>query len=612
ASGRGNIFLSAAAGIEAGTLQAGGSITSESGAATSIASATADGAIILRAGGDLTVGALNSGDEISGEAGGALDVETTVAGGAVSFAADESVRVGTVTAAGTLELTARGGSITSDGTLTAATLKADSSADLALNNVAVTSDLVLATANGGISANSLSSEGSISLTASEAIALANGSAGGDFSAEAASMLLGSLTAAGDIALDSSGNLALGSALAGGEFRANAGADGTFGAIGATAVTIEALGTATFNGGVVAGEIAVASSDINVAEGGGLGGEGTQLVFLRALGNGQPTVLGGSEQGPGYTLDEAEAGRIVAGTLRIEAPQNGTGANRPADFLVRNLALDAARVGRLEVATGGIIQVEGALRLANAGTTNAVLLSAGERIQLITPTGSVRVQGANGLPAGTLTLDSRDIWAANEALIAQLTADPNFAGRDAALLANNGEIAPRGYIEGGDVELLASNSVFVQNSGTATSFAGITVVGDTLTVTPTGTTPLSVFAFGRRINPDGSFVTNEEFFREVQFQKDGAGFTDEAQFNLCFINSGICGPQTPDLQLPGGPDPIKEPLNRPSAQGRDPELVDTSFASDPLIEEPVTSGADSILWDCDEDDDRDCDREDGNE
>ncbi len=79
-----------------------------------------------------------------------------------------------------------------------------------------------------------------------------------------------------------------------------------------------------------------------------------------------------------------------------------------------------------------------------------------------------------------------------------------------------------------------------------------------------------------------------------------------------INSGVCGPETPDLQLPGGPDPIKEPLNRPSAQGRDPELVDTSFASDPLIEEPVTSGADSILWDCDEDDDRDCDREDGNE
>ena len=40
-----------------------------------------------------------------------------------------------------------------------------------------------------------------------------------------------------------------------------------------------------------------------------------------------------------------------------------------------------------------------------------------------------------------------------------------------------------------------------------------------------------------------------------------------------------------------------------------DLVDTSFSADPLIEEPVTSGGDSILWDCDMDGDGDCDEDD---
>ena len=37
-----------------------------------------------------------------------------------------------------------------------------------------------------------------------------------------------------------------------------------------------------------------------------------------------------------------------------------------------------------------------------------------------------------------------------------------------------------------------------------------------------------------------------------------------------------------------------------------DLVDSSFASDPLIEEPVTSGGEAGLWDCDPDHDGDCD------
>jgi hypothetical protein len=183
----------------------------------------------------------------------------------------------------------------------------------------------------------------------------------------------------------------------------------------------------------------------------------------------------------------------------------------------------------------------------------------------------------------------------------------------ALAVNTGPINPRGYIEAGDVSLFARDTLFVQNSGSIVDFAGITVREDTLTIVPTGPQPLAAFAFGRRINPDGSFVTNNIFFREVAFQQGGAGYTDDAQFNLCFINSGVCRLPTPDDPVPGGPDIVEEPVGGPNvALLPDEELVDTSFADDPLIEQPVTSGSDSELWDCDRDDDGDCDEDDRDE
>ena len=54
---------------------------------------------------------------------------------------------------------------------------------------------------------------------------------------------------------------------------------------------------------------------------------------------------------------------------------------------------------------------------------------------------------------------------------------------------------------------------------------------------------------------------------------------------------------------GGSDSILLP---PGAEADD--LVDTSFAAEGLIEEPVTSGGDGSLWetDCDRDNDGDCD------
>lgn len=51
----------------------------------------------------------------------------------------------------------------------------------------------------------------------------------------------------------------------------------------------------------------------------------------------------------------------------------------------------------------------------------------------------------------------------------------------------------------------------------------------------------------------------------------------------------------------GPDPVEGPVSMggtmPRVTSVKDEFVDTSFAAETLIEEPITGGADSSLWEC---------------
>ena len=386
--------------------------------------------------------------------------------------------------------------------------------------------------------------------------------------------------------------------------------------GATAVRAGNL--ATVAGRMLGGTIQLASADIDLT--GAVGGTGTSDVTLQVLpapGQTLPNqvVLGGTTQGPGYTLTAAEAGRISTATLDFIVPVTGTSASRPPDLLVRDLSLSTAGttgfVGTLNLnvgtATSGIAEIVGNLALTGAGATNGISIQAGERVQIVNPTGSVRVRDAAGFPAGTLTIDAANIWSASRNLLDRLAADPAFAGRDQALLNNDGPDQPRGYIEGAEVTLRAGSTLLVQNSGTPARFAGITVVQGTLTIVPTGTVPLDTYAFGNRINADGSFVTNTTFFREVLFNPSGtvstATFTPKAAFNTCIIVTRACGGAQP---VPGR-QPIVGPFVPVPLTVPDQDPVDASFATEPLIEEPVTSGGEPSIWTppCDPRQDRQC-------
>ncbi len=111
-----------------------------------------------------------------------------------------------------------------------------------------------------------------------------------------------------------------------------------------AVSINVAGTARFTGAATAPSFSVTSNNIDIAQGATLGGAATQQVFLAARSAASQAILGGTAEGQGWTLTNAEAGRIRAQTLTVSVQATGQSATRPADLLVRDLTL-AARPAR---------------------------------------------------------------------------------------------------------------------------------------------------------------------------------------------------------------------------------------------------------------------------
>jgi len=286
--------------------------------------------------------------------------------------------------------------------------------------------------------------------------------------------------------------------------------------------------------------------------------------------------------------------------------------------VRDVTIDANQVAGFGIDTMGIVQVEGALLMSNAQPTSFVEIGGdpqAQRIQVITPTGSIRIRNGSGAPGGILRLTAGDIWVTSQAICYQLIVDPNFAGRNAALLANGGPVDPRGYVEAFDVFLSPRGTLFVQNSGTATDFGGITVGSSTLTINAgTTNTPADVYAFGRSIRADGSMSTGNTFFFEGVYN---GNYTAGSELNLCNIPTRTCPAPPPEEPAFPNPTPTSEeiepqvgdpqtPLN-PLDDPEDP--IDTA-AAEPLIEEPVTSGGDSSAWTEDDEDDDEDEEEEG--
>ena len=110
--------------------------------------------------------------------------------------------------------------------------------------------------------------------------------------------------------------------------------GTVGGAGTDQTRLTALGNAGIAGRVLGRDIQIASADIDLT--GAVGDAGTQLATLTVNPTTQAATLGGGAQGPGYTLTNAEAGRIRADALTHQraGARHRPGAVRPRPHLQR--------------------------------------------------------------------------------------------------------------------------------------------------------------------------------------------------------------------------------------------------------------------------------------
>jgi hypothetical protein len=338
--------------------------------------------------------------------------------------------------------------------------------------------------------------------------------------------------------------------------------------------------------------------------------------------------------PQYVLDED--GDAAANTIVINAV--GANGGPDPDIIVHSVDIDGSlasnpAVSHVVVNTDASVLIDGQVLFSGAAATDSLAINAGDSIQVNTTDGGgiAMVNAAEDRPSGLLTLTSDNIWAGSQSLLDQLDANVNFAGRDALVGTNPGAEVPEGYLIAGGMTLSAGDTLFVQNSGAGQAYAGITVGAGGLTVSTTGAAPAQVVAYGRRMNPDGSFVTGNQFFAQVNFTKATSQYTAQSEFNECLINAGCfggpggggggtLGPEAilGPVDLMGNPEETiemasSEDQGQPGSYGEDGEDAEDGgsgsvnwssqlfgagggLSDDALVDEGVTSGGDNNQWD----------------
>ena len=393
-------------------------------------------------------------------------------------------------------------------------------------------------------------------------------------------------------------------------------------------TIRIIGDDATRRSFSANNIQLTSSDIDIDPGARFGG-GT--IALTSNGLAGRAIIGGSAAEPGYRLTDAEGAAFETDRIDFFAPAIGTDPARDADVEIRAVNILGSENGgnplQITLTSGGTMSIVGQINFDDAVPADILRLFANERLAVVTDAGGgVAMTNSAGDLSGQLFLGSANIFAADQALINQLIADPSFAGFESALETNNGADSPDGVIRADSIGISASETLRVQNTGTATQFAGITVGSSGLAITPepnqSGNLELSVVAFGSQLLPNGDRVINSDFFQTIDFgTSPAAEYVAIETFNNCVISTGECpavavNPPVPNQGLTDSTPPVTNPTvvntpvdppnilsPEPTEDQGDPEfgvdfpvLVSAPLISDEQdIDDPVTTGSDGALF-----------------
>ncbi len=627
-----------------GAMPDGSNITISTSGTTSVQSlveahnnlsinAASVGGAAVRAGNDVTIatpGAVTL-DLIGGS--GARDGASQI-----SVIAPAGITVPSFDVTGNVVLTADNGAITATTDLRASgTIDANGRAialtslsGLTANTLGATAGDIIVTSVGNLAVANAQSRGDIRLTSSGADVTANTLTTSAIFGNPAATQAGP----GDIIITANGTADLAGPL---DARRN---------IAATASNIAVNGTA------LGSAISLTSANIVVdPQRAQIGAQGrTSSVTFNSIST-AGTTIGGTGVSTGYSLTNAELQRAFAGDIVIVTGAAGGGLrpdsqvsaalnDRAPDVVLDTLTLTGANgqtgamagnigsAGRLRIETSGKLRTTGAVRLNSLTSNNRFEILASQAIEIDAATGSISLRDAQQGLAGTLSLTSEDVVAAQLGLIpgivsaATTTAASNLLGTN-SLPANDD-----GYLRANSIVVNIGNGFFVQNSGAASTNLrnfddrrGLTVGSGGLRINIANNPLARIIVNGRQINPavTGStlpgFITGIDFLRLVSInsgsQTDPTGqrglFDPLSTINGCAIlNIASC---SLTFDVPNIERDVIRDLDRflldedsPEARGtlrlpfmliqiRDPE----GQAFQPVIDDPVTGSGNDDLW-----------------
>ncbi len=299
---------------------------------------------------------------------------------------------------------------------------------------------------------------------------------------------------------------------------------------------------------------------------------------------------------------------------------------PADISVQALSLtgSAATNGnlvgpnaRFAIATAtGSVTVDGAVAISSAGANDLFAISAGNRITVFTPTGSIALTGSGTTPGGRISLSAQRIAIGSQAAVTALDGLTGVDAKDARFAANDGNASEAGFLQANGIAFAVSSGVYIQNSGTdrrSDARRGFTVGSDGLSITTTGTGPAEIVINGRQTGGDTGFITGADLIpllRLTGLSANGvatmASFDPRSTANGCLITGLSCRfdvvPPTTPVQdvinqlinsdsLVGGISTVVQQLNSPLI-----ELNDfTPFRLAGIIDEPVTGAGNEDFY-----------------
>ncbi|WP_156681144.1 hypothetical protein [Sphingomonas profundi] len=610
----------------------------------------------VRVGGTIALGGPVSAGAFRSASSGATTAQAITAGGALSIDSGGGASLGAI-GAGTSAYVGGTGAVTIAGASVArGRLTVDTAGNIALGQMTTGTDTLLIATGGRIDAGGpITAGGSIALLADRGLAAgaltasrndgafvylagttnrerigADGNFLPSFATDAGSILLaGAVTVAGPV----SGGLIRASVDGAARF------DGTLD--GAQRVRLFGR-TLTVNGSVAGPAIELFGTDLALARGITVGGAATQTIAIGTLSTAAPTTLGGSggDGAAGFTLDAAEIAQLRGGSIAFGQSTRFGSGDEP--IVLRDLTLvgtDGGQAANLTAAGGaftitslGDIRVLGAVRMNNAAAGNALVLNAADSFDLVTDAGSIGLFGAGEALSGRLAISAVDIASADAALFARADATDFDDIEPAAAIAAIGAPAARtraeGFIQAGRLELAATDTIVIQNSGTAALAGGFTAGSGGMSVTRRiaddgAADPLAVVIYGRVQGEAGMFRSNADTRGAISFQPQGtqagplSGFADFSVVNGCALlasvacNGGGGGtvrpPEQEMAEVTIGTDVlgiVDGALSQAADEGgvaavpdvRLTTVIDSAaLTTDSIVTDPFGSGGNASLW-----------------